>query len=115
MLRRTKYGMRDRIVRVEGLREEVVGASLHRCDSRIDIGERRHQNHFDGDRTRLDAPEELEPANTGHHHVHERHVWRGSLDVGQSVFAVFRYTDLHPACLEDTRQASAKGRLVIDD
>ena len=55
----------------ERLRDEVVGAALHRVDGRLDAAVRGHHDDLGARRPLLDERQEIEPAAVGHQQVGE--------------------------------------------
>ena len=110
-LRRTSTDL----VRLERLREEVVGARLHRLERRVVRAVRAH--HDDGQLRLepLDLAEQREPVHAGHPHVGEDEVVLARGELAQRVRSAPDRAGLPAVIRQDHGEQVAHGGLVVDD
>ena len=72
--RRRAADQRERVIDVEGLRQIFERAALKRCDSAVEIGVRRHDDHRHLRITLLDLIEQHEPRLARHADVRDEHL-----------------------------------------
>ena len=105
------------LVRGERLRDEVVGAALHRVDRHVEGAVRGHHDDLGARRALLDERQEIHPAAVRHHQVRE-HDAVGLGRVHHRVAGGLEARcegDVEAFAPEEDGQHVAKARLVVDD
>ncbi len=114
----TLFGFGERqqdFVLLEGLRDVVVGAGLHRFDRQVDRAVRAHQDHRRQGRARLQFGAELDPGHPAHADVGKHEVRIETLQLLQRGLGTLGRLDLVVVLLEQRAEHEPDVFFIVDD